>query len=258
MNLLKHLNLRAAASDARILRLDPMPAAIYAVGDVHGCDDLLRDLEAQIITHSANIAGQKLILLLGDMIDRGPGSAAVLDHLLSAPPDGFARMALRGNHEAMLLDFLRAPAPDAPWLRCGGIETLASYGQYPDPSGRFTGGAAQLPASHRAALENMPSALICGDYFFCHAGVDPARAPQAQLCRDLHWRANDTLQGWSGGCIVHGHVPIATPYLGKARINLDTGAHRSGLLSAICLTPDGGRELLQAHRSAWTKKSEQL
>lgn len=258
MKLLKHLSQRAAASDARILRLDPMPTAIYAVGDIHGCDDLLRDLEAQIISHGAAIEGQKLILFLGDMIDRGPDSAAVLDHLLSAPPDGFVRMALRGNHEAMLLDFLRRPTPDAPWLRCGGIETLASYGQYPDPSGRFAGGAVRLPDTHRAALENMPSALICEGYFFCHAGVDPARAPQAQLCRDLHWRANDTLEGWSGGCIVHGHVPVATPHLSKARINLDTGAHKNGVLSAICLTPDGGRELLQARRSAWTKKPERL
>src|SRR6266566_5297782 len=91
------------------LKFDEWPAAIYAIGDVHGCIDQLLALEQRIIDDGAGFAGEKWIVTLGDYIDRGPSSGAVLDHIASPPPAGFKRFALIGNHEQLLLDFLDNP-----------------------------------------------------------------------------------------------------------------------------------------------------
>ena len=85
------------------------PGTIYAIGDVHGRLDLLRALESQIAEDASGREGETWVILLGDIVDRGPSSAQVIDHLIAPPSEGLRRFCLRGNHEALMLDFLRRP-----------------------------------------------------------------------------------------------------------------------------------------------------
>ena len=89
------------------LFLDEMPAAIYAIGDIHGCHRQLKALEEKIVEDAAMIEGEKWLVCLGDYIDRGPASAMVLDHLIARPPAGFRRFCIAGNHEHIAYDFIR-------------------------------------------------------------------------------------------------------------------------------------------------------
>ena len=92
---------------------------VYAIGDVHGCLDQLRRLESLIVADACAYAGDKLIVMLGDYIDRGSNSAGVLDHLLSDPPIDFARVCLAGNYEKMMTDFIKQPRVCPNGCRCG-------------------------------------------------------------------------------------------------------------------------------------------
>src|SRR5690606_3770148 len=92
------------------------------------CLDLLLELEAQIAADAAELGGEGWLVTLGDGVDRGPATAQVIDHLRGPAPAGLRRINLMGNHEAMMLDFLRRPRADSLWLRFGGIEALMSYG----------------------------------------------------------------------------------------------------------------------------------
>ena len=96
------------------------PAAIYAVGDVHGCLEHLLLLEDQIAADGDGIEGEKWLVTLGDHIDRGPNSAEVIEHVMGPAPKGFRRFSLLGNHEVMLLDFFRDPDAHRYWLEEGG------------------------------------------------------------------------------------------------------------------------------------------
>src|SRR5690606_14958204 len=95
------------------------PAAVYAVGDVHGCLDQLVALEALIAGDGRDFQGEKWLVTVGDQVDRGPNSAGTIAHVMGPAPDGFRRFALIGNHEQMMLDFLENPAAHAYWLDQG-------------------------------------------------------------------------------------------------------------------------------------------
>ncbi|MGP9789680.1 metallophosphoesterase family protein [Roseinatronobacter sp. NSM] len=236
-----------AGAAPRILALRQMPAAVYAIGDAHGCNALYRKLEQDIVNdaESAGITGPKLIVVLGDFVDRGPDSAGLLRHLLDPPPRNFQRMVLRGNHEDMMLAFLQDPAPARQWLQFGGTETLVSYGMHPDPEHGFARPVrhlkqmldATIPAAHRAFLTNLPYGLSVGDYFLCHAGIDPARSLEQQRPEDLLWGGGDKIDAATGPLpvVVHGHVITEDVLLTSKRINVDTGAYQSGKLSAVRL-----------------------
>ena len=243
------------------LSLDHDPALTYAVGDVHGCLDLYKSLEAAILKDARQQApGQPvLIVLLGDLVDRGPDSAAVIDHLLDPPPENTERLCLCGNHEAMMLDFLDDPVPDAGWLSFGGIETLASYGVTPRPAWRrrqFTQAiASHIPPEHIAFLRNLPVSLTIPEYLLVHAGFDVGKPLADQLDRDFLWSnpasldadhagpgLRDLMQG--GRRLVHGHVPAKTPEIHPDRIATDTGAFATGRLTAVRLMPGKSPDFL--------------
>lgn len=234
----------------RILSLKQMPAAVYAIGDAHGCNALYRKLEHDIVNdaEASGITGPKLIVVLGDFVDRGPDSAGLLRHLLDPPPPGFQRVVLRGNHEDMMLAFLQDPAPARQWLHFGGTETLVSYGMHPDPEHGFARPVrhlkqmldATIPAAHREFLTKLPYGLSVGGYFLCHAGIDPARSLAHQRPEDLLWGGGDKIDAAAGTfpVIVHGHVITEDVLLTSKRINVDTGAYESGKLSAVRLVED--------------------
>lgn len=238
------------ASAGRILSLPALPPALYAVGDVHGCLDLYRRLEDAILTDAQRlgVGGPVLIVVLGDVVDRGPDSAGTIDLLLRPAPPGVTRLVLRGNHEDMMHNFLTDPARARNWLNFGGAQTLMSYGLHPDPEQGFPTAPAHLrgmldhavPPAHRRFLAELPLALQIGQHVFCHAGLDPDRSLSEQLREDLLWGDPARLDrdGATAPFVVHGHVITPQVLITPRRINVDTGAYLSGVLSAVRLCPD--------------------
>lgn len=228
------------------------PAAVYAVGDVHGCLDQLLAVEEKIEQDSLAIEGEKWLVTLGDHIDRGPKSAAVIDHLMGPAPSGFRRFSLLGNHEQMMLDFRDDPATNSHWLEEGGAETLASYGVVLS-NPQFVARELvrrqideQLPIAHRTFLAELPISLSLPGWLFVHAGVRPDVPLSMQSDEDLIWIRAPFLRAplTEGFRVVHGHTPsrnvVTTPY----RIGVDTHCYHTGLLSAVRVTPDGRTALL--------------
>ena len=226
------------------------PAAVYAIGDVHGCHQQLIALEAQIVADGAGLEGEKWLVTLGDHIDRGPAAAAVIEHLLSPVPAGFRRFSLLGNHEALLLDFLGDPAKADHWFDEGGAETLLSYDL--DPFGPPAAIAAQFPPHHCAFIASLPLYLLLPGWLFVHAGIRPGIPLADQTEHDLLWiRAPFLTSQLTGGFrIVHGHTPeddvVVTPH----RIDVDTGCYATGKLSAVRVTPDGRTKFFEVTAGA--------
>jgi serine/threonine protein phosphatase 1 len=221
------------------------PAAVYAIGDVHGCLDQLQALERTIAADGLGIEGEKWIVTVGDHIDRGPKSRDVIDHVMGPAPSSFRRFALLGNHEAMLLDFFENPAAHAYYLEEGGSETLASYRIELDAPLRSQSRALEalrgFPDDHRRFIAELPVYLSLPGWLFVHAGIRPGVPLGSQTDDDLVWiRAPFLTSQLTGGLrVVHGHTPgrdiVATPH----RIDIDTHCFHTGRLSAVRVTPDG-------------------
>lgn len=221
----------------------PAGLRLYAVGDIHGRADLLRRLLSLIEADAAERGPAEVrVMFLGDYIDRGPNSPEVLD-ILSGPPPGPYRMtSLRGNHENALLAFIEDPIRARFWLDWGGMETMRAYGV---TEGRDLRDMARqlddaLPGRHRAFLLSLPVTETIGDYFFVHAGVDPAKPIEKQEEIDLT-TIREPFLGWGkwlGKMVVHGHTIAPMPELLPWRIGIDTGAYASGRLTALGLEGD--------------------
>ncbi len=218
---------------------------IYCIGDIHGRSDLLAQMRATIAADlRVRPCPEKLIICLGDYVDRGPDSAGVLEALSDASAFGAPLLLLRGNHEVMLMAFLRDPLELGSWRRFGGLETLASYGVsvneaalgrgYEEAHQTFL---ARFPARHRLLLERLELSVSVDDYFFTHAGVRPGVALESQSERDLLWIRHDFLDhgGDFGKIVVHGHTPVASADVQTNRINIDTGAFATGRLTCLVL-----------------------
>ncbi len=229
------------------LSSDEWPAVVYAIGDVHGCHAELMRLEAIITADAASVAGEKWLIMLGDYVDRGPASADVLHHLCRPPPEGFRRVCLLGNHEAMMLDFLANPRNDSSWLRFGGIETLRSYGidealfAQADLTGRRSILDDSIPPDHVAFMSSLPIMLSLPGMVFVHAGIRPNVAIEAQQDEDLIWirEAFLGLESHSGPRVVHGHTPSDRPSIRSHRIGIDTAAFATGILTAVRMDRSG-------------------
>ncbi|WP_181698970.1 metallophosphoesterase [Chthonobacter albigriseus] len=221
---------RPATARDRLVLEPPYPV-IYAIGDVHGAYTDMLDAEHAIYEDAAGIPGDKLILYLGDLVDRGPASAHVLEHVLSQPPKGFARMCLCGNHEEAMLSFLKAPSPQHPWLLMGGEQTLQSYGL--NRSTLFKAGnqakvaealMAGIPERHRLFLEMLPVMIEGPGVAFVHAGMQPGIPLEQQSDSDLMWIREPFLTVGPGlpVMVVHGHTPHEFPSVGRLRVGIDT------------------------------------
>ncbi len=223
--------------------------SIYAIGDVHGCIDLLRAAEDSIRFDIEKTDIPGLVVLLGDYVDRGPDSAAVLSHLASAPVGRMRRLVLCGNHDDMFLRFLREPEKNRGWLDMGGRETLLSYGV----SGRHLTFRRNedildlkhvlhdaIPEAHIQLLESMPIYARIGGHLFCHAGLRPGVPLEKQSDADLMWiREPFITKGPQLSYVtVHGHTPSTEPTMGPNRIGIDTGAYVTGRLSVLKLSGD--------------------
>lgn len=227
----------------------PAPAVppglrVYAIGDVHGRIDLLDALLAKIEADSARRPrGEVLVLLLGDLIDRGPDSAAVVRRAMR--PLGWGRLqSLKGNHEAAMLDALDGDRKMLSiWLRNGGDAALRSWGfdaALLDEAdvGKIADALHQaIPAAERAFIARCPLSLRIGDYFFVHAGIRPGVRLEQQSDQDMLWIREEFLDSSRnhGAVVVHGHSIAETVEALPNRIGIDTGAYASGRLTAIGL-----------------------
>jgi serine/threonine protein phosphatase 1 len=194
----------------------------YVIPDLHGRYDLLDDALAAIAAHSRGETGT--IVTIGDYVDKGPDSKAVIDRLLSGVGAGWNLVALKGNHDAMMLEALRDPAKMAAWLGKGGDAALASYGG--DPAG--------VPQTHIAWLDRLRPIYLDAHRLYVHAGVDPEIPLDGQSEATLLWKRYP--KGYPGGFgkfhVVHGHDNFPDgPLLYEGRTNLDTLAWRTGRLT---------------------------
>ncbi len=217
---------------------------VYAIGDIHGRADLLTDVCRRIdddLRHRQ--PAQTIQVFLGDYIDRGPASSAVISALAARRQHGNV-VCLRGNHEACLLDFLQTPDALVQWRQFGGLQTLMSYGfapsANPDAAERIQLSQAlrkTMPVAHIDFLLSLPAFFEIGKYFFVHAGIRPGVSLDRQREEDLLWIRDDFLlcEDDFGKIIVHGHTPVREPQLLPNRINIDTGAYATGRLTCIRL-----------------------
>lgn len=229
--------------------------AVYAIGDVHGRLDLLLAIEKQIVSDAGRYGdSEKAIVLLGDVIDRGPDSAGVIDHLLDAPPAGFRRFVLAGNHETAMLGFLDSLGRDDFWLHIGGDQTLRSYGVDPLPrnSGRrdrqrlAAAALASIPQEHIDFLRRLPISLTWQRYLFVHAGIRPNVPLDQQTESDLQEIRDEFIMSTADHefVVVHGHTPAMRPTLLPNRIAVDLGAFATGRLAAVRLDSTGPHILI--------------
>jgi serine/threonine protein phosphatase 1 len=194
----------------------------YVIPDVHGRYDLLSEGLSDISAHSQGSA--RVIVMLGDYVDKGPDSKQVIDRLLSGVADGWNLVALKGNHDAMMVEALRDPSKMAAWMEKGGDAALASYG----------GDPAAVPQSHIAWLDQLRLMHVDTHRLYVHAGVDPDISLARQNEATLLWKRYP--KGFSGGFgelhVVHGHDNFPEgPLLYQGRTNLDTLAWRTGRLT---------------------------
>ena len=229
----------------------PRPAAlpplrrIYAVGDVHGRLDLLQQLYATIALDDAKRdPANTEIILLGDLIDRGPDSAGVVHFAMRTRPAFANLVTLKGNHESV---FLKALAGDddmmVSWLGFGGRETLESWNvaqdllDEADPATVRQAALAALSEAERCWLASLPMSLKIGDYLFVHAGIRPGVPLAEQSESDLIWIREGFLDNHDdlGVTVVHGHTIVRRPGFARSRIAIDTGAFHTGRLTALGL-----------------------
>jgi serine/threonine protein phosphatase 1 len=217
----------------------------YAVGDIHGRIDLLEQLLAKI---HANLQQQPtaktLLVFVGDLIDRGPSSAQVIERLRCYRRDGIKPVFLLGNHEEVLLRIIHGDSSVVDsWLKFGGLQCLQSYGV---TLARIRGRSADqvtelvqatVPREHVEFLESFSDSCRFGDYLFVPAGIRPGVAVEHQSQADLRWIREPFLfdETDHGFVVVHGHTISEEVEERPNRIGIDTGAYRSGVLTALAI-----------------------
>jgi len=213
---------------------------VYAIGDIHGCEELLYDLVQQIRNDMDD--GPHKLIFLGDYVDRGPDSAGVVDLIIALQKDFYGRddvsvIALKGNHEQMMIDFYEGGDWGSSWMMNGGVATQNSYSD-------FSKGKLQL---HIDWMKSRPLSHIHEKWIFVHAGINPCVGMDEQLPQELLWIREDFLRYkgyYFGYTVVHGHTPTTywskstNPDVFHSRIGIDTGAEHSGVLTAIKITKD--------------------
>jgi len=217
----------------------------YVVGDIHGRLDLLDQLLVKVDEDLKRRPVRKtLLVFVGDLIDRGPQSAQVIERLRTYRRAGVRTIFLLGNHEEVLLRILRGDrALISSWLRFGGIQCLESYGVNAKELARKRGQEAlaivqrAIPHEHVKFLESFMDTCRFGDYLFVHAGIRPGVELEQQSQTDLRWIRepflfDDTDHGFT---VVHGHTIAPAIEERGNRIGIDTGAYRTGVLTALII-----------------------
>lgn len=235
---------QAPGGSARV----PEGTVVYAVGDLHARCDLLEEIHAGVAEDAARrAAGRRVIVYLGDYVSRGLDSRRTVELVMRCRPGGCAVVALKGNHEDLLLRFLDGDLEAGRhWFDNDGLDTLAHYGvaaarrEAGDPAGLESlrrSFAAALPAEHLAFFRALAVSHDEGGYRFVHAGVRPGVPLAGQSDRDQMWIRTRFLTSSQelGAVVVHGHSISRQPEVRPNRIGIDTGASRSGVLTCLVL-----------------------
>lgn len=221
----------------------------YAIGDIHGQLTLLKAAQDRVAKDRLFCGDQDAPLVhVGDLVDRGPNSRGVVEHLMEGIRNGQNWVVLKGNHDRMFSLFIKdwqAQDPglreDLSWLhpRLGGGTTLASYG-VANASDRpvakvHAEAVAVVPAAHLEFIDSLPTSLARGELLFVHAGVKPNTPLEAQSEDALLWIREPFLsyRGDFGAMVVHGHTALDQPVNYGNRVNIDSGAGYDGPLTAI-------------------------
>lgn len=241
----------------------PDGVAIWAIGDVHGRLDLIKPLVNAILDDAAGLVGKrKIVIFLGDYIDRGPDSRAVVQYLATLAADNEIEWRfLKGNHEEAMIRFLRNGSGGSEWCEYGGDATLHSYGLRAPDMRHKPEAWAHLAAdlSHRLTdpernfFENLELSVTFGDYFFAHAGARPGVPLDQQTPEDVMWIRRTFLESDVAfeRVVVHGHTPTAEVHSDRRRVGIDTKAYSSGRLTALQLI-GAERSLVEATLSLST------
>jgi serine/threonine protein phosphatase 1 len=196
-----------------------------AIGDIHGCLTALKALEA-----SVPLGPDDMVITLGDYVDRGPDSKGVIDWLIARSEAG-GLVALRGNHEIMMMRARDDPGAFHDWFECGGEAVLTSYGL--TDSVDLTG---DLPAEHWRFIEEETRAWFETEtHFFVHANAYPDSPLEEQPDYMLYWGFEDRRPHESGKIMICGHTPQRSGHpsnMGHA-VCIDTGACKGGWLTAL-------------------------
>lgn len=246
-----------------------MPAGerYYVIGDIHGRMDLFDALIDTIEEDCINAAGATThVILLGDLIDRGPDSAGVIKQARAWSAKRRLRI-LAGNHEEMFLQSFEDKEVLRHFLKHGGRETILSYG-LPKKEYRslsldelFARMPEIVPEEDRAFISSFEEMIVAGDYVFVHAGIDPATPLEEQRRSDLLWIRERFLKykGPFPKTVVHGHTIFDQVEQKRQRIGIDTGAFRTGVLTALVLEGDMRRSIQAVDKGDRIKiKSKEL
>ncbi len=228
----------------------------FAIGDVHGRADLLELLLTAIGRLAAEGHFTYRVVFLGDIIDRGPNSAAAMAAVvrtLEALPG--SRLIL-GNHDwfpIRILDELAGAQREMAlrhWVyKMGGYATLVSYGFEPETFG-VRDLEQRFPVKHLEVLRDAERFVELPDHLLVHAGLAPGVPLEGQTAYDLMWIRDPFLSfaGSFGKTVIHGHTVTDSGLceVTENRIAIDTGAYSSGRLSAAWIDPDSDITLLHA------------
>jgi serine/threonine protein phosphatase 1 len=217
---------------------------IYAIGDIHGRLDLFEQIMAIIRADNASRPPATVrIVLLGDLIDRGPASAELISRAQTFSLHNPRFIILKGNHEAAMVDSARGDLIALKfWLRHGGDAALASWGLPMDlisfgPSETLVAAIGELvPHDVIEWMAKLPLTFRRGNCLFVHAGIRPGVKLSRQSSDDMLWIREDFLSSEAHPAlvVVHGHsVSTDAPMMQNGRIGIDTGAYRTGKLTAV-------------------------
>ncbi|MFH1595524.1 MAG: metallophosphoesterase family protein [Pseudomonadota bacterium] len=207
-----------------------MAADIYAIGDIHGHLDSLERLMEKI---EPDLEKDQLVFM-GDYIDRGPHSKGVVDYILrlrnAAPRQNV--ICLKGNHEAMFLNFLKGEDIEL-FLLNGGLNTIKEYwGRHWNDLEKLV-----LPPDHEAFFRELKLYYETPDYIFVHGGLKPGVPLEAQDEEDLLWIRGEFITALDdfGRKVVFGHTPFRQPLVLPNKIGIDTGAVYGNVLTCLKL-----------------------
>lgn len=220
----------------------PDGVVLYVIGDIHGCIEPLRRVHSRIdVDVSRSRPPHSAEIYLGDYVDRGPDSAAVLDLLIDRAKSRTA-IFIKGNHDLMLEEFATGRRSLADWLPYGAADTLRSYGATPEQvAAQSEELTKMIPARHLEFVARCDLSFQVENYLFAHAGIRPGRGLDTQSPEDLMWIRDEFLRDERdfGAIVVHGHTPVETPEFKRNRIGIDTGAYMTGQLTCLRIGGNG-------------------